>query len=63
MAQARLTLEEKYGILEALYHEACALGRFTEHDLYLGLEDHVRLAAYLNANLSVPPLAAGTVPG
>ncbi|MEW6511070.1 MAG: hypothetical protein AB1428_08955 [Bacteroidota bacterium] len=42
-------------ILEALLEEARQLGRFGEDDLLFGLEDDVRLAAALNANVSSPP--------
>jgi len=52
LAEEVLDLDEKYRILEALYHEARQLGHFGQHDLLLGLEDDVRLAAALNANVS-----------
>lgn len=55
LAGRELSLEEKYRILDALYHEAHRLGWFTTEDLSLGLEDDVRLAAALNANVSEPP--------
>ncbi|MBP1657682.1 MAG: hypothetical protein H6Q31_2283 [Bacteroidetes bacterium] len=55
LADRDLGLEEKYRILEALYHEARRLGWFTAQDLSLGLEHDVRLAAALNANVSEPP--------
>ena len=55
LADQALDLEEKYRILEALYQEARRLGSFTERDLSLGLEDDVRLAAALNANVSDAP--------
>jgi hypothetical protein len=55
LAAQDLTLNEKYHILEALYREARQLGSFGERDLLVGLEDDVRLAAALNANVSVPP--------
>lgn len=55
LAEDKLTLEEKYRILEALYQEARSLGCFGESDLLLGLEDDIRLAAALNANVSNPP--------
>ena len=48
-----LDLDAKYRILEALYQEARDLGSFGERDLLLGLEDDIRLAAALNANVSV----------
>ena len=47
-----LSLEAKYRILESLFDEARHVGRFGAHDLLLGLEDAVRLAAALNANVS-----------
>ncbi len=50
-----LSLEEKFAILNALYEEARLFGHFSQHDLQLGLEDDVRLAAQLNANVSSPP--------
>jgi hypothetical protein len=49
-----LSLEEKFAILNALYEEARLLGHFTQHDLPLGLENVVRLAARLSANVSDP---------
>ena len=55
LAAQNLTLNEKYHILEALYREARQLGSFGERDLLLGLEDDIRLAAALNANVSSPP--------
>lgn len=55
LAAEPLSLEAKFAILEALYEEARQLGSFGEHDLMLGLEDDVRLAARLNANVSDPP--------
>jgi hypothetical protein len=55
LAEEKLTLEEKYTILEALYQEARSLGCFGKSDLLLGLQDDVRLAAALNANVSNPP--------
>ena len=51
----RLSLEERYRILESLYEEARALGRFTEEDILDGLDDSIRLAAALNANVSRSP--------
>jgi hypothetical protein len=54
-AEEVLDLSEKYEILEALYREARQLGHFSQHDLLLGLEDDVRLAAALNANVSNAP--------
>jgi len=55
LAEEKLTLDEKYRILEALYKEARSLGCFGEGDLLLGLQDDIRLAAALNANVSKPP--------
>ena len=55
LAAQPLSLEEKYRILEGLYLEARRLGSFGERDMLLGLEDDVRLAAALNANVSSPP--------
>lgn len=54
LAGQNLTLDEKYHILEALYREARQLGSFGEQDLLLGLEEAIRLAAALNANVSNP---------
>lgn len=54
LAGQDLTLKEKYHILEALYREARRLGSFCERDLLLGLDDDIRLAAALNANVSSP---------
>ena len=55
LAKDKLSLEEKFKILESLYKEARALGHFGEHDILSGLEDDIRLAAALNANVSDPP--------
>jgi hypothetical protein len=55
LAKDKLSLEEKYEILDSLYNEARELGRFGDHDMLLGLEDDIRLAAALNANGSNPP--------
>ena len=55
LAKDTLSLEQKYKILDSLYSEARALGHFGEHDMLLGLEDDIRLAAALNANVSNPP--------
>lgn len=55
LAEEEISLEEKYRILEALYQEARYLGSFGEGDLLLGLDDDVRLASLLNANVSNPP--------
>jgi hypothetical protein len=55
VAGQTLTLEEKYRVLEALYDHARLLGHFGKTDQLLGLEDDVRLAAALNANVSNPP--------
>lgn len=52
LADQVLDLDEKYRILDALYQEARSLGSFGKRDLLLGLEDDVRLAACLNANVS-----------
>ena len=52
LAGQDLSLEDKYEILEALYHEARLLGSFSERDALLGLDDDVHLAAALNANVS-----------
>jgi hypothetical protein len=54
LAEEPLTLEEKYRILDALYQEARLLGHFTERDILDGIEDVIRLAAALNANVSKP---------
>jgi hypothetical protein len=62
MADQVLDLDERYGILEALYQEARLLGGFTERDLMLGLEDDVRLATALSANVSNPPREDREVP-
>ena len=50
----QLSLEEKFRILDALYSEARDLGHFGKADLLSGLDDDVRLAALLNANVSNP---------
>jgi hypothetical protein len=55
LAEEKLTLDEKYRILEALYEEARSMGSFGEGDLLLGLQDDIRLAAALNANVSKAP--------
>ncbi len=55
LAEESLTLDQKYRILEALYEEARLLGRFGNDDLLLGIQDDIRLAAALNANVSNPP--------
>jgi hypothetical protein len=55
LADQRLDLDQKYKLLEALYREARHLGWFGERDALLGLDDDVRLAAALNANVSDPP--------
>jgi hypothetical protein len=55
LAERQLTLEERFRILNALYEEARLFGHFDKDDLLLGLEDDVRLAAMLNANVSNPP--------
>lgn len=60
LAGDRLDLPQKYAILDALYHEARALGKFNETDLLLGLEDTIRLAAALNANLPGTSHPAGS---
>ncbi len=52
LADQDLDLDEKYRILEALYQEARRLGSFGKRDLLLGLQDDIRLAAALNANVS-----------
>jgi|WetSurMetagenome_2_1015567.scaffolds.fasta_scaffold247900_1 hypothetical protein len=51
LASDQLDLTAKYAILEALYAEARQLGKFGKEDLFLGLEDTVRLAAALNGTL------------
>jgi len=56
VAEQVLDLDEKYRILEALYQEARGLGSFGQRDLLLGLQDDIRLAAALNANVSIAPL-------
>jgi hypothetical protein len=55
LAREPLSLEEKYRILESLYDEARELGNFGTHDILLGLEGDVHLAAALNANVSNSP--------
>ena len=55
LARQPLSLDQKYEILEALYQEARRLGSFGKHDMLLGLDADVRLAATLNANVSSPP--------
>ena len=55
LASETLSLEEKYRILESLYAEARTVGSFGAHDLLLGLEHDIRLAAALNANVSSAP--------
>ncbi|MBP1732454.1 MAG: hypothetical protein H6Q55_2883 [Deltaproteobacteria bacterium] len=55
LAGETLTLDQKYKILEALYEEARRLGQFGNDDLLLGIQDDIRLAAALNANVSNPP--------
>ena len=52
LAEQSLSLDDKYKILDALYQEARRLGSFGEGDLQLGLHDDVRLASFLNANVS-----------
>jgi hypothetical protein len=54
LAEQHLSLEEKFGILNALYEEARLFGHFERDDLLLGLDHDVRLAAMLNANVSNP---------
>ena len=51
LAEERLSLGEKYVILEGLYEHARSLGRFNERDIQLGLPDVVPLAASLNRDL------------
>jgi hypothetical protein len=48
-----LTLEQKYQILEGLYHLAKDAGHFNPKDMSLD-DDDVKLAKALNANLSPP---------
>ena len=55
LAKQHLSLEEKYRILNALYEEARMFGHFDKNDLLVGLDDDIRLAASLNANVSNPP--------
>lgn len=55
LSQRQLSLEEKFGILGALYDEARLFGHFEKADSLIGLDDDVRLAAMLNANVSNPP--------
>lgn len=55
LSEQDLSLDEKYRILDALYEEARLFGHFDARDMLLGLEDDVRLAAMLNANVSDPP--------
>ncbi len=55
LAKEDTPLEEKFRILDAMYEEARELGHFGQNDLLLGLEDDLRLAAALNANVSNPP--------
>lgn len=52
LASDQLDLMQKFAILQSLYAEARQLGKFGDHDLLLGLEDTVHLAAVLNGNLS-----------
>jgi len=54
LSQRQLSLEEKFGILDALYDEARLFGHFERADLLIGLDDDVHLAAMLNANVSNP---------
>lgn len=54
LVEEPLTLKDKYRILEALHQEAQQLGHFRDGDLLLGLDDVIRLAAALNANVSRP---------
>ncbi len=54
-SEEKLTLEDKYRILEALYDEARQLGWFGASDVLMGLHDDIRLAAALNAHVSNPP--------
>lgn len=54
LAEQHLSLEEKFGILNALYEEARLFGHFEREDLLLGLDHDVHLAAMLNANVSSP---------
>jgi hypothetical protein len=49
-----LSLEEKFGTLDALYDEARLFAPVDKADLPVGLEDDVHLAAMLNANVSDP---------
>jgi hypothetical protein len=50
-----LSLEQKYRILGSLYDEARMLGCFREHDILLGIEADIQLAAALNAHVSRTP--------
>jgi hypothetical protein len=54
LSEQHLSLDEKYGILNALYEEARLFGHFDKSDLLLGLDDDIHLAAMLNANVSNP---------
>ena len=55
LAKEQLSLKEKFRILNSLYEEALLFGHFDEKDLLAGLQDDIRLAALLNANVSNPP--------
>lgn len=54
VAEEHLPIEQRLKIVDALYEEAQILGHFGAHDLLLGLEDVVRLAAFLKKNVSTP---------
>jgi hypothetical protein len=55
LAADPLSLEQKFRILDSLLDEARRLGKFDENDCLLGLDDDIRLAAALNANVSSSP--------
>jgi hypothetical protein len=54
-AKDKLSLDQKYAILEALYQEARSMGHFTQEDILEGIEVDIRIAAALNANVPIPP--------
>jgi len=55
LAREKLSVEEKFEILESLYREARQLGQFGDFEVPDHLEDTIRLAAALNAHVSSPP--------
>jgi hypothetical protein len=54
-AKDKLTLKQKFAILDSLYQEARRMGHFTQADILQGIETDIRLAAALNTNVRIPP--------